>query len=76
MIGIEDSICKIGWLHRYELSRQSPEIVEEVCKICGKRVYYRIVDGRIDNLKYLRDHIRQALPRHHRLYYHEYPNKK
>ena len=76
MIGIHDSICKGGWLHRYVLLRQNPEWVEEGCLICRKKVYYRIVDGKIDNLKYLKDHIRQALPKSHRLFKHEYPNKK
>ena len=36
----------------------APDAIVEDCKICGERVCYWKRDGRIDNTKYLRDHIR------------------
>ena len=76
MIGTELSICKSGWLHRFILLRQSPEFAEEGCVICKKKAFYKVVRGRIDNLAYLKTHIRQALPPFHSLYYREYPKPK
>ena len=75
MIGIEKSICKGGWLHRFVILSQSPYWVEEGCLICRKKVYFKIIEGRIDNLNYAKCHIRQGLPKNHRLFYHEFPKK-
>ena len=35
------------------------EVVVEICKECGRKIIYNKRDGRIDNAKYLKDHIRQ-----------------
>lgn len=66
------SRCKGAWLHRYEFLYQYPETVVEVCTICGTKIYFKIVDGRIDNLEYIRHHMRQVLLPQHSLFQHEY----
>lgn len=38
----------------------------EECTFCGKRIAYNKVDGRIDNAKYLHDHVRDFLQPHGR----------
>lgn len=75
MIGTELSNCKSGWLHRFIILRESPFGVEEGCQICQKLVYYKVINGQINNLAYLKEHIRQGLPKKHVLFKREYPNK-
>ncbi len=72
MIGMELSRCKEGWLHEFIILRDSPFGVEEGCRKCKKKVVYRIDNGRIDNLTYIKQHIRQALPKKHPLFKREY----
>ena len=72
----EKSRCKGSWLHRYELVEEHPNYAKEVCGICGKSVFFKICNGRIDNLAYIKYHLRQVLIPQHKLYYHEYPNAK
>lgn len=76
MISTELSNCKSGWLHRFVILREFADGVEEGCIICKKKVYFKIFEGRIDNLNYAKYHIRQGLPRFHNLFYREYPNAR
>lgn len=70
------SKCLNGYLHRYEIIKSNEEIAIERCEICKKRRIYRVKDGRIHNLLYSQDHIRQVLQPGQRLFSHEYPNFK
>lgn len=76
MISIERSSCLEGWLHRFILLRQLSEGAEEGCIICKAKRFYRIYNGRINDLLYLQEHARQALPRKHILLLREYPHAK
>lgn len=75
MIGTELSNCKEGWLHDFILLRQLPNGVEEGCRKCRQKRYYKIEKGKINNLLYIKEHIRQALPKSHRLFKREYEKK-
>lgn len=35
----------------------------EVCKLCGERKVYKVVNGQIDNVQYLKDHARDFAQR-------------
>src|SRR3990167_9309752 len=62
MIISETSKCRKNFLCDYELSRDLPDALIEICVNCGKKVIYnKGKDSRIDNVKYLRDHIRQTV---------------
>lgn len=71
----QNSHCSNGYLHRYNLLRQWDNCVEEVCNICGDQQFFKIVDGRIDNLEYITYHMRQVLPQQHNLFSHEYQDR-
>jgi len=47
-------------LHDFVMIKYDAEIAIEICKECKKKVFYRKgrFDGRIDNVKYLKDHRR------------------
>lgn len=48
-------------------------MAEEICNRCGDRKFFKAdLKGRVDNIRYLRFHIRQALPLWHPLFKHEY----
>lgn len=68
----EKSHCRGGYLHRYTITGQWEEMVEETCEICGESKYFPIIDGRTNNTEYLEYHMRQALVPQHELFYHEY----
>lgn len=57
----DDSICpKEKWCD-FEVILSNEEVQIERCSFCGKKVVYRKHEkGRIDNTKYLRDHIRHT----------------
>lgn len=71
----EKSRCRGNWLHRFQLTRQFDFGVEERCLICGETVRFKVIDGRINNTDYISYHARNALPKQHNLFYHEYPAK-
>ena len=48
-------------LCKFEPYAEDESLIAERCIQCGKRESYRKIDGRIDNPKYLRDHIRDFL---------------
>lgn len=66
------SRCRGSWLHRFSIVNQFPNAVQEVCAICGKSVIFKIYDGRVDNLNYIKYHMRQVLLPGHNLFRHEY----
>ncbi len=69
----ENSHCTDVWLHRYIFTGNYIGCVEETCEICGDVQYFSYLpNGTADNLHYLSYHLRQALPRSHPLYAHEY----
>lgn len=66
------SECKDGWLHRYKIIGQDQNAVVEMCEICRDTQTFKIVNGRVDNMTYLRYHLHSALPRWHRLWERQY----
>lgn len=65
-----DSMCRNQYLHRYELKEQSESGVLEVCTICYKRKFFKLLDGKLNNYHYMSSHIKQALPPFHQAYEH------
>lgn len=58
----DDSRCRKSIYCDFVLSRDLYDATIEVCSNCGKKVIYRKREkGRIDNKKYLRDHIRSTV---------------
>lgn len=59
----DDSHCKKRVLCGFEVILSNAEAQVEVCQFCGKKVVYHKEPGtgRIDNAKYLRDHIRDTV---------------
>ena len=72
----KNSECKHSWLHRYKIFKEFPQGVQEKCEICGDKVFFRVVNGRINNARYLSYHLRQTIPPIHRLFSHEFPGNK
>ena len=70
------SRCKGSWLHRYVIVDQHETCVTEACSLCGKRVYFKIYNGVINNLEYIKHHMRQVLVPQHNLFIHEFPESK
>lgn len=68
----EESRCVEAYLHAYKITDQYEECVYETCKRCGKRQHFRIIDGQVDNMDYLKHHIQQALTPDHVLFFHEW----
>ena len=63
-----NSGCADGWLHRYLITGQDANYVEETCTICGNQVYFKTIDGKSENNIYLSHHIRQVLFPQHSLF--------
>lgn len=58
----DDSKCRKNVYCDFLLSRDLLDALIEVCVNCGKRVvYFKKSRGRINNQKYLRDHIRHTV---------------
>ena len=58
----EGAKCRKGTLHKFEESRNLNDAIVEVCTICSqKRIYHKGKDGRIDNARYLKDHLRSSI---------------
>ncbi len=66
------SRCKGTYLHKFEIIAQHEQGMLEMCDRCGKEVFFKVIDGKIDNNNYLNYHLRQALPKNHPLFNHEY----
>jgi len=81
----DDSKCTSGESRGYcefvvDTGRSDSKVQVEFCRFCHKRVHYnRDSKGRVDNARYLRDHVRDfAQPRGvtERVYRRVYGNKK
>lgn len=70
-----ESMCRNRYLHRFELKEQYFEGVMEVCSICGKSKFFRLIDGKLNNYEYMSYHFRQVLPSFHPYYQREYESK-
>lgn len=70
------SKCKGNWLHRMQIIGQYSEGVQERCELCHKKVFFRIINGKSNNTRYISYHMRQVLIPQHRLFNHEFPNYK
>jgi hypothetical protein len=58
----DDSRCKKRKYCDFKVELSNDEAQVERCIFCGKKVIYKkeSITGRIDNKKYLRDHIRHT----------------
>ena len=54
----ESSKCSVNKYCGFDVVADYPDAVIERCRYCNRRVIYNVVGGRIDNQKYLRDHVR------------------
>ena len=70
------SRCKGSWLHDFKISGSYDSAIRETCSKCGKSIFVKVCDGRIDNLKYIKFHMKQVLLPQHPLFIHEFPNFK
>ena len=68
----KNSECENGWYHRFEITGQDRDYVEETCQICGHQAYFKTIEGKSENNIYLAFHIRQCLPKYHTLFEREY----
>ena len=68
----QNSECRNKYLHRFSIVDEFPEGVLEVCEICHRRKFHKIIDGHVSNRDYMSYHVRQALPTSHPLHYHEH----
>ncbi len=64
----QNSQCLNSYLHRFEVKREYPQGVLEVCEICHKRMFFKIIDDKVDNQNYMSYHIHNALPPFHPMY--------
>lgn len=76
VISWSKSDCKDGWLHDYKIIAQYPQGVIEGCLKCKDKQYFKVLSGKVANMEYIKYHLRQALPRYHKLFYHEYQNAR
>lgn len=68
----QNSQCFNSYLHRFSVKEEYPQGVMEECEICRMRKFFKIIDGKLNNIDYMSYHIRQALPQFHERYDHEY----
>jgi len=50
------SRCRKGGYCKFDEILQSQEVQKEICTKCGRRVLYKIKEGRVDNKRYLMEH--------------------
>lgn len=54
--------CRKGVYHDYVLSRDLADALIEICRLCGKKtIYNKGPKGRIDNARYLKEHLRDTV---------------
>lgn len=70
----EYSYCCNSYLHRFEIKEEYEEGVLEVCEICHKRKFFKLIDGLLDNKAYMSWHIKSILPQQHPFYEHQHNN--
>ena len=57
----QNSKCRKGYLHRFKVEREFEDGVLEVCEICHIKKVSKIVNGKVDNNRFMAYHLRQAL---------------
>ena len=67
-----ESQCKNRYLHKFITVFEHPQGVLELCERCKKKNFIRVIDGRVDNVKYIKYHNREVLPPNHPLFLREY----
>jgi len=68
----QNSKCLGQYLHRFRIGKEYPQGTLEVCEICHKQKFFRVIDGKFNNQEYMSYNIRLILPDFHPYYYHEY----
>jgi len=58
---MNEARCRKSILCEFEENRNLPDAIIEVCIHCGRKVIYHKIEGRIDDARYLRMHIRDTL---------------
>lgn len=74
----DEARCQRDKLHDYEISRDLPDALIEICTKCFKKEIYYKVDGVFDVKKHLRAHIRDTVQPYGKtaqLFYELYGNK-
>ena len=69
------SECLNGYLHNYKQLAFYPWGITEMCEKCKDIQFFKIANGRVDNLNYIDYHQRQCLPKYHPLFKNEYSKK-
>jgi hypothetical protein len=57
----DEAKCEKRALHSFVPKVSNSYVIAETCEFCGEKVQYSVVNGRIDNNKYARDHFRDFL---------------
>lgn len=68
----QNSQCKNQWYHRFQIISETPLGVLEMCQICKKKKFFKIIQGRLNNMEYLAYHNREALTPNHNKFKREY----
>ena len=71
----KESFCIWNWLHNFQIVGNHSEGVLEMCIRCKKRVFFKTINGRIDNWNYIKYHNKQLLPKNHQYFNHEFEKK-
>lgn len=66
------SLCQNQYLHRFKITGEFDDGVLEVCEICKKTRFFKVLDGKVNNQSYMDWHIRSALTQNHPYYFHEF----
>lgn len=53
-----EAICPINKFCDFRVVLSNDEVQKEVCRFCNKRLMFNVIDGKIDNERYKRAHIR------------------
>lgn len=68
----KESFCKGKQLHVWQIVGHHPSGTLEQCLRCRKRMFWKEINGRIENYKYIQYHNRDLLPKIHPYYLKEY----
>jgi hypothetical protein len=64
----QNSKCKNSYLHRFEIVEEFDNGVLEICPICFKRKFFKLIENKVDNQFYMSYHIKSILPPQHPFY--------
>lgn len=51
------SRCKKGGFCTFDEITENKDVQKEICTKCGRRVIYLVKGGRVDNQRYLKEHV-------------------